>query len=128
MDNAPSVVLPIATPVNSQSVFTTGVGEIEVDGVGVEPDVSLLKSKSSKPLKNEVLFSGCGSGAGSVSGAPGVTDAAGIDKNGVFSAKYSWLSALSTASVGLLIASDRAGPCPYIWSSVPPNTVKWLSS
>lgn len=46
------------------------------------------------------------------------------DSDGLFSAKYSWLSALSIACEGLLCASDFAPLWPYTWSSVPPLAVK----
>lgn len=47
---------------------------------------------------------------------------------GVFSAKYSWLSALVMACAGLLIARLRAPDWPYTRSWVPATTVKWLVS
>src|SRR5918993_913975 len=48
--------------------------------------------------------------------------------DGVFSAKYSWLSALSTAAAGSEIASAFAPDWPYTWSSVPATTLKWMVS
>ena len=47
---------------------------------------------------------------------------------GVFSAKYSWLSALSTACAGSDPAREWAPDCPYTQSCVPASTVKWLIS
>lgn len=44
--------------------------------------------------------------------------------DGVFSAKYSWLSALSTARDGFERAKFLAAVCPYAQSSVPATTLK----